>query len=254
MIRWSNLAVIASGLWLVGCDAPEHPLSLRFESSFGDERIGCNRPASGDVILTDLQFFVHDVEVADDNGQWHPATLTATSPWQLDNLTLIDLEDGSGACRNGSPDTHSAVAATSTIEAPTGVRFKVGVPFELNHINPATAEPPLTYTIMHWHWQAGYKFIRAGLSSDGGSGFVHMGSTQCQGTIGAVTGCGFPNRVLVELPNFDPAQQTVKVDMQALMGSLPQGSCMAERDDPGCTQPLESLGLTAGAAQRVFRP
>ena len=249
----ASITAIFCTLALTACSEPEHALTLRFQPSFGDERIGCQIAAGNGAVLTDLKFFIHGLQVRDDAGEWHDATISTTAPWQTDNLALVDLEDGTGACQNGSLETYSYVAATSPIEAPKGIRFTVGVPFDLNHMNPALAQPPLTYTLMHWHWQAGYKFIRAGLVNGDQSGFLHLGSTQCQGTIGDISGCDFPNRVQVIFNAFDPAVDWVLVDVKALMGAEPQGPCMAERDDPGCTTSLMALGLDGTSEQIVFR-
>ena len=49
----------------------------------------------------------------------------------------------------------------------SGVRFTMGVPFELNHGDPTVAPSPLNITAMFWNWQGGYKFLKADMNSTG---------------------------------------------------------------------------------------
>jgi len=214
------------GLSVSACSEPQVPLRVKFIPSYGGERIGCERPASDGTALTDLKFFVHDLEVRDEDGVWHSASLAPQSPWQLENLALIDLENGMGSCRNGSAEQYTELDARVSVSEVTGIRFVVGVPFDQNHINPDTAAPPLTYTLMHWHWRAGYKFIRAGVSRGDKNAFVHFGSTECEGTIGNISGCAQPNRTAVELVDFDPSHHPVFVDVAALFGKELLGPCL----------------------------
>ena len=85
--------------------------------------------------------------------------------------------------------------------------------FDLNHDNPLTAEPPLDDPDMHWHWRSGYKFLRAGIRTATDGFWIHAGSAGCEGTVGNITGCRFPNRIDVFLPDFVPGVEHRQVSI-----------------------------------------
>lgn len=80
--------------------------------------------------------------------------------WFVSNVELIS-EDGSGACAESGDEQMNAVI-TGVTSAPdiAGVRFEVGVPQEVNHLDLAEALPPLDRSDMFWAWQSGHKFAR----------------------------------------------------------------------------------------------
>ena len=90
---------------------------------------------------------MHDVRLVDaDGGEW-PVTLDDDDLWQTDAVALLDFEDKTGTCANGTTPTNTVVKGTydtghDTVDF-TGLRFKVGVPFALNHGDAATAPSPL---------------------------------------------------------------------------------------------------------------
>lgn len=238
-----------AGVILIMCSEPLSPVRITFGPMFDGASIGCDQQAGQiNPAMTDLRFYVHDVEVAGVSGNWVKVKLDPASPWQTDRVALLDLETGEGACHGGSPFIRSVVEGTAPVTDIAALRFTLGVPFDLNHADPVRADSPLNQSVMHWHWQGGYKFLRAGLATDDGSAWVHIGSTECRGTIGAIEGCNNPNRVIVTLDNFDPAVDTIAVNMDALFagadfnGEKPSG-CMAVASDPACPAILANLGL-----------
>jgi uncharacterized repeat protein (TIGR04052 family) len=140
-----------------------------------------------------------------------------------------------------------------------GIRFKMGVPFDLNHDNPATAPAPLQSTTMQWSWQSGYKFLRIDSGSFSMTDWrMHLGSTDCDGdpVAGGTTFCSNPNRVDVELGSFDPEADTVVADFAALVdgaeldvnqADTPVG-CMSDVADADCGPVFENLGLPFGGS------
>jgi len=247
------------------------------------------------VTPQDLRFFVSDVELLDANGKAASVSLDQDGIWQYKNVALIDLEDGKGGCRNGNAAMHAAVTGNVAAGQYTGVRFTVGVPFELDHISPLSAPSPLNMTAMFWSWQGGYKFIRAevalvpkpgeateppidaapsshpeapGDRAMRSSGFpVHLGSTGCASaskTTGPAEECKNPNRVLVNLPAFNPAKDVVIFDVGRLLAgsdvttNTPNTApgCMSGENDPDCIPIMRALGLPFGnvlaSEQAVF--
>ncbi len=221
----------------------------------------------------DFRFYVHDVRLVRADDVEVPVALTVDGKWQTAEVALVDLEDGTGTCTDGTVDTNAAVKGTVPEGTYKGLAFKVGVPFAKNHGNPATAPSPLNLTQMLWSWQAGYRFVKIDTQPTGGAGAMprfnlHLGSTDCVGDPEkgvAVTSCGRPNRVEVKLPAFDAATQKVVLDYAALVagadlslnGGGPPG-CMSGTTDPECGPmfPKVGLDLTSGApsgTQSVFK-
>ena len=225
----------------------------------GGAPIGC-----GDVnrSLTDLRFFVYGVELRSAAGDWVALSVVEDGDWQQPDLAMIDLEDGSEACTNGTSELRDSIVGHSPAGAYDALRFTVGVPFDRNHADPLAASPPLDDSAMHWHWRSGYKFLRAGIR-EGNDGFwIHLGSTGCEGTVGDIEFCSRPNRVQVVLDGFDPTTDKVVFDLAALTAGTDlldgdASDCVSSPAEDSCRQPFATLGLdfetgTMAADQRVF--
>lgn len=159
-----------------------------------------------------------------------------------------------------------------------GVRFTLGVPFDLNHGDPTLAPSPLNITSMFWVWKAGYRFLKIDMASSGqpdkrllyaaGNGAVekersvgfpvHIGSAGCVSaslTTPPITACKFPNRATVNLDHFNPGHSVVVADLAALLKSsnvdvnTPNTApgCMSEPTDPDCVGVMQALGISGGA-------
>jgi uncharacterized repeat protein (TIGR04052 family) len=249
-MRWIAAAAL---VLLAGCKPADQAVTIQFQPVIHQTAVSCSAGAEG-LALTDLRFFVHDVALIDAAGRATPVVIDVAPPWQNHDVALVDLEDGKQACDTGSPATHMALSGHAPAGHYVGLRFTLGVPFRLNHADPDEAEPPLDQTAMHWHWQAGYKFLRAGVRKGDATVYLHLGSTGCEGHIGAISGCKRANRPTVELAHFDPARDTVAVDIGTLFSELPGGvqACQSEPDNADCAPMMRHLGL-AGDPQDVFR-
>jgi uncharacterized repeat protein (TIGR04052 family) len=253
-------------LWLaLGCQAGESvDIQFQLTGSAGELRCGSDFVlGSSTTQLADLRFYIHAPELLDDQGLWHAVQFVDDGIWQEPNIALLDFEDASGRCINGSVQIRKQVELQTEIAEPTGFRFKVGVPFEKNHQDPALSTGPLAYGSMNWGWQAGYKFLRIDLNGQDDSYRFHLGSTGCQGTIGAITACERPNRPQIELSPFTPQTHVIKLDLPTLFAgsAIDQNSpdtaqgCMSNNDDPDCAPLFEQLGLnlTTGAVQDMAK-
>jgi uncharacterized repeat protein (TIGR04052 family) len=183
-------------------------------------------------------------------------------------VALIDFENGTGPCRNGTTATNTAVRGQVPAGDYVGVELTVGVPFAQNHQDPTVAPAPLNSTAMFWNWQGGYKFIKfdttsSGISTDKPAApnamgpvtrySVHLGSTACAGDskTQAPSACQNSNRMTVRLNQFDLAKNTVVVDMGAVLaqanvdvnakGTSP--GCMSFLKDADCPPVMSALGL-----------
>ena len=229
------------------CSPTPHPVEIRFDVRLNGEPVSCTRDAGG-VRLNDLRFYVTDVRLRDGAGDWQPMTIIADDTWQNDVLALIDLEDGEGACQNGTPEQNAVLRGTVATAPGTGVAFTIGVPEQLNHADPLTADAPLAYTVMHWHWASGYKFLRAGVETDDDSFFLHLGSNRCAGTIGNIEGCQGANRVTAELTDFNAGENVIVIDVGTLFADVDlqnsaASECMSGPANNDCIAPFAALGI-----------
>jgi uncharacterized repeat protein (TIGR04052 family) len=247
------LALVLAGT-LQACGPADQPVSLAFTAVAHGKPISCTAGPDG-MTLGDLRLYVSEIALVTADGRTVPVKIDTAAPWQDPGVALIDLEDGSGACDTGSPATHAALTGHVAADTYTGLQFVLGVPFARNHADPALAPSPLDQTAMHWHWQAGYKFLRAALRRGDDLTWLHLGSTGCEGHIGAISGCAKPNRATVKLARFDAAHDAVAIDVAALLADAPADggnhACQSEPDNETCAPMLRHLGL-AGAPQDVF--
>ena len=214
------------GLLLVACSPREEAVQLRFTLT--------------DPTVHRLQFYVHDVQLLSEGGA-QPLALDERAPWQSDRVALLDFS--------------SEAAARNTVEghAPgaryTGVRFAVGVPFDLNHQNQLTASAPLDRGEMFWSWQSGYKFLRLDLAAGEHQAAFHLGSTGCSSASALrppQEPCAQPNVIHVELTGFDPSTQPIVVKTAEIAAAVAQGAsaaCTGDYSRPHCARAFAVTGL-----------
>ncbi|NJL03295.1 MAG: metallo-mystery pair system four-Cys motif protein [Spirulinaceae cyanobacterium SM2_1_0] len=232
------------------------PVAIQFKGAVGDIDFRCGesyRLGSDPMMATpaDFRFYVSDVELIDAAGNAVPVTLEQDGKWQYQNVALLDFEDKTGACANGTAETRDRITGTVPVGDYEGLRFTLGVPFDLNHADATLAPSPLNLTAMWWNWRGGYKFVRIDLETGnmaasasetkregghgshgdghsghgdahqaGGAGFsIHLGSTGCQAAADSQqpTACSNPNRATVTFEDFDPAEHVVAADLAALV-------------------------------------
>ncbi len=189
------ILLLLVGIQLFSCARQRQLVEISFVVRYAGDEISCQDNASG-VALTDMRLYIHDLSLVDRSGNSVAVELIPDSLWQNETVALLDFEDGSGSCSNGTEQTNHAVrghyvATGSTIDE---VTFKIGLPEHLNHQDPLRAAPPLSYTSMHWQWASGYKFLSAGIETESDGFWMHLGSSRCKGTIGKIEGCKSSNR------------------------------------------------------------
>jgi len=255
-----QLIIVGAALILgASCSEPYLGVKLPFVATWAGQTIHCDDP---EFALSDLRLYVSAIELHDRSGRAHPLVLHDNLQWQQSDLALIDLEDGKGACINGSSETYPYLVGSVPPGDYQGIRFIVGVPFERNHADPLTAAKPLDNAAMHWHWRSGYKFLRAGVRTPTDGFWIHVGSAGCEGTVRDITGCRFPNRVTVELPNYVPGRDSIAIDLKALLADvdLHDGEatdCSSGPPESACIGPFAALGIDfesgkPAGQQRVF--
>ena len=288
-----KLFITAAALALAACSTvPSTPktaqVSLNFAAQINGQPFACGQRYDGvgttrsSITPSDFRMYVSDVKLLRQDGSAVPVQLTQDGIWQHQNVALIDFENGTGPCRNGTTATNTAVRGQVPAGDYVGVELTVGVPFAQNHQDPTVAPAPLNSTAMFWNWQGGYKFIKfdttsSGISTDKPAApnamgpvtrySVHLGSTACAGDskTQAPSACQNPNRMTVRLNQFDLAKNTVVVDMGAVLaqanvdvnakGTSP--GCMSFPKDGDCPPVMSALGLAydgvpANGAQRLL--
>jgi uncharacterized repeat protein (TIGR04052 family) len=231
----------------VSCAPERQAVEIAFELQFNGQPISCAKPVRG-VRLTDFRFYVHELRLLGSEGQEFSVQLAPDGIWQNDKVVLIDLESGEGACVNGSAETNRVIRGSYVGADVEGIAFAVGVPQEMNHADPMQAGAPLNYTEMHWHWASGYKFLRAGVESDADGFFLHLGSSRCEGTIGAIKGCKSANRPVVRLREFKAGTHSVVIDLGELVAGVEleddeRSDCQSGPTDNECRDPFTRLGI-----------
>jgi len=213
--------------------------------------------SDSDVAVRDLRFYLHDLALLTGDGRAHEVKLATTPPWQSARLALIDLVGASALDRN---DTVRGTVVDG-IGQFVGVRFSVGVPFELNHVNPLTAAAPLNRADMFWAWQTGYKFLRVDLADKSGAQqgrewSFHLGSTGCSSASALrppSQPCKQPNIMRIELRGFDPLRQPVNLKLDVLLHAMRSTSynvCTGDyAHDPACLAAYASTGLDVATGQ-----
>jgi uncharacterized repeat protein (TIGR04052 family) len=242
------------------------PVTIEFHGAVNGARFECGRTYRGvgadmsAITAEDFRFYVHDVRLVDADGAEHLLELDQQTKWQIERTVLIDFENKTGDCYNGTAETNLEVRGTVDDAGPwKSLRFTFGVPFNRNHTDLARMPAPLNLTAMAWTWNAGRRFARLDVKSNANGFAIHLGSTGCMpNTTPTVipTSCSSPNRTTVDLPDFDPAKNAVVVDLGSLLRSTrvdqnapdTPGGCRSEPEDPDCAGIFSNLGLPFGDA------
>jgi len=245
-------------------DAAPQAVSIAFAAKVGGAAFACGQAYAGigstaaSYVASDFRFYVHDVRLVGAGGSV-PVTLDVNEWQNAGGVALLDFEDGTANCQMGSAATHTAITGIVPAGTYTGIEFKVGVPFDQNHLDAATATPPLNIPAMYWAWSSGHKFAKID-GVVGGQGFnLHLGSTGCTAPnpmAPPTAACTNPNIMTVSLSGFtpgtsrivaDPAPVLADVDVTTNAASTAPG-CMSFPGDSDCNTVLPHLGLAYGTA------
>jgi uncharacterized repeat protein (TIGR04052 family) len=248
-----------------------HPITIRLAARVGDRPFACGDTfdqiglSKARITASDFRFYVHDVRLVSASGDTVRAPLVARAPWQDADVALLDFENGTATCANGTPETNDELVVMAPAGDYRGVAFTLGVPFARNHGDLAAQAPPLSLSRLFWSWNGGYKFLRVDMratqaDSAPSSWVIHLGSTGCTVADGAKspTACAQPNRAEIAIANFDPARDVIVADLAALLArsdvrvNQPQtaAGCMSAPNDADCGGLFASLGLAHPNADR----
>lgn len=237
-------------------------VTIRFDARVGDQTVECgqfyNVGSTGEEVqFQDMRLYVSNVRLINEDGEEVPVELDQDSAWQHENAVMLDFEDATSHClTQTTAETNHVVKGRVPNGNYKGLVFDVGLPFELNHGDAATAEPPLDSAGMFWTWASGYKYIKVDLERpDGSMWYFHLGSRDCHGSMGAddpPERCVRPMLASIRLNDFDPDENVAVLDIAQLLidtditaefeGSQPGCMTLGPVDDE-CRPIVNKLGL-----------
>ncbi len=219
---------------------------------------GSSVSGSDGFYIRDARIYVHDVKYVLSDGTTVDANLIPDGKWQTSSVALLDFEDGTGDCSaEGSAEINKTVRTTKPTGNVTGLEFKIGVPYNLNHMTETTTSAPFNVTKMQWTWLNGFIFMRFDWkTTDSGSPILstfHLGSS-CTGTAPSVT-CTYPNRPTIRVTNasgnnWTPSANPIYFDIQKLLDttntkSASIGMCMPGNTNAECAKVMARTGLVS---------
>ncbi|MFN7951312.1 MAG: MbnP family protein [bacterium] len=155
--RFWMLGSVTLGLVAAGCGSDDktvsgpQPIEIQFEARVGDEPFACGQRYEGLGTTSstgepmDGRFYVSDIHFVNDDESERFVTLEQDGEWQLDDVALLDFEDGTGRCAaEGTAATNTPIRGTVESGHAARIHFTVGVPFALNHGDATTAPAPPT--------------------------------------------------------------------------------------------------------------
>jgi uncharacterized repeat protein (TIGR04052 family) len=253
--------ILVSVVFLAGGCANGQSVQLQFQAMVGTQPFDCTRSYDGVGVTKttiqpiDFRMYVSSIELIRANGDHVPFTIEDRAPWQGQDIALLDFENATGTCV-GSPETNLVVTGHAPSHGDyVGVKYVIGVPMALNHLNAPVAKPPLNVPGLWWSWMGGYKFLKLEVaSSKNNDWFVHIGASECGGVPNSYS-CTYQNQSVSTMMGFDPAHSVIVADLMALYANsdldhqidyktefIP--GCMAERDNDQCPPIFKHLGMS----------
>ncbi len=228
-------------------EIPRDPITITFLPDVFDEEVGCgldidllDTAPGNNASLTDLRFYVSDVDVLAVDGSPLPVHFVPDGVWQSEDVALLDFEDGTGDCVGGTPETRKVIQGEVSPGEYNGIEFTLGVPFELNH---ALGDAPLGDASLFHSAQRGHHFFDFGLLIDGETNWsTRILSVDCASSgadVAPTEDCERPNVARIRVENLNPASDDVRVRLGHFLADVD-----LELDTPetevGCvSDPLE---------------
>jgi len=240
---------------LGGCSDNSGRTTIMVTPMFEQQKVSCDSLFNVDGNAWQyqtLQFFISQVEVKNQEGQWRLWDMTESAQ-QKNNIALLG-EDCS--TKNSASNRHwqlefKSIGGMNKFEH---IRFMIGIPFNENHLNPLTQTSPLNESSMFWVWQTGHKFLRLEMKSDDDNWLFHLGSTGCESPSvmrSPANECAQPNRIYIE---FDlNSQQEIIIDLAKLLEGVnlkADSRCLSAPNNVTCQQLFNNM---MSDEQQVFK-
>lgn len=244
---------------------PQQSVTIQFAAKVGNALFDCATAnyanigtSNSTIVPKDFRFFVHDVRLVRASGVEVAITLTQDNAYQYQNLALLDFEDGAAGtlcAAQGNAGTNKTVRGTIAASESltfTKLRFKLGVPQNLNQNGVGNTNPPLDVSYMFWSWTTGYKHAVVEFDVNTFTPFfTHLGSIDCDNFASPPNiVCDTSNRPEIEL-TFTYGQTVVAdakqlykdTDFSIANTSGTQPGCHSDRSDPECKAVLNNWGV-----------
>jgi len=238
----TELAIILSILFfLFGCSRSEESQSLSFSPTFNDQVLGCEinfKQENNDWRFEQLLFFISKIETMTSAGDWQKPKLL-TSKFQTADLALIGEKCGE------EHNWQLKFDASFDLSKLQKLRFIIGIPFDVNHLNPLTQVSPLNLPAMFWGWQRGHKFLRLELFNEQDTWLYHLGSMGCKAASplrAPLEPCLYDNKFTFEMDithNLKKTNQSkvIVFDIAKLISGLTltnESSCQSAPENKSC--------------------
>lgn len=203
------------------------------------------------IVVQDLRFYISNIKLIDASDNLVDVSLAANNFQDpATGVVLLDFEDKTGACTNGTTETHTSIQMNYPAGNYKGIQFDIGIPDASNRLyyagSPAAGTPGVySYSGMYWTWAGAYKFTKlefknTGSTNNGYVSVLHLGSSgnavtnmSCDDvtlTATATTAvadnvhpavpnsCIYMNRSTIRLTgtSFDPVTNKVALDLASL--------------------------------------
>lgn len=229
---------------------------IKLQVLYNQEALSCGQkliiePGSWDV--EQLAFFVSAISTRR-NGIEKVLELNPNA-WQNDGLALLQLTDCRAQQANAesldAPLTAAYYAKLQFAQAQdfsevSHLKFTLGIPFELNHLNPLSQKSPLNIPSMFWSWRAGHKFFRVDMQAQQQSWVFHLGSIGCvadSAMRSPPTQCIEPNRIEFDLQKQQQGEVLV-LHLDRLLAGVElnsQSACLMQAEQASCQVLMTNL-------------
>jgi len=245
----TKMAIILSiVLFLLGCGKANNKQTIVVSPVFNGQVIGCDvnfTHENTDWRYQQFLFFISNLEALTTTGSWIKPELLS-SKFQTKSVALIGETCGE--------ENHWQLNFSSDVGISKWqkLRLTIGVPFEVNHINPLTQESPLNLPTMFWGWQKGHKFLRLELASEQDTWLYHLGSMGCKAASplrAPLAPCLHDNKFTFEVDitrgqNHQAEDKVIVFDVEKLVSGLTLGgesSCQSSPRNESCQQLVSNL-------------
>ncbi len=218
-----------------------------FQPTFNNEILNCSRVfihSNEKWHYTQLQFFISSVELKNNKGEWQKAAFIK-SAHQTNKSALLG-EHCNPSNENSKANWQLKLDDNIALTNNSHIRFDLGLPFTVNHLNPLTQESPLNIPTMFWGWQKGHKFLRLEMTSNNDNWLFHLGSVGCKAASplrAPKQACRYHNRYNFELP-ISKENNKITLDLSALLNNLTiteQTSCQSSPNEASCQTLFSNL-------------
>lgn len=156
------------------CGRMHTPQIVTLQVTYDEQVVGCDKRlqlAENEWRIDAFKWYFSALEILYQQS-WQPLKL-AQSKSQHSGVVLFENDQ----CKRRQ--LQLALQESVDWQQVSAIRFRLGLPFGLNHDNPLKQPEPMNRSDMFWSWQSGHKFLRADLRSDDTAWSFHLGSIGC---------------------------------------------------------------------------